>query len=49
MSAKPEPPVQMTDADARARRRGAVRTALVVGAIAVAIYIGFILLGVFGR
>jgi hypothetical protein len=39
----------MTDADARARRRGAVRTALVVGAIAVLIYVGFILLGVFGQ
>ena len=39
----------MTDADARARRRGAVRTALVVGGIAVAIYVGFILSGVVGR
>ncbi len=39
----------MNAADADARRRGAVRTALVVGGIAVLIYVGFILLGVFGQ
>jgi hypothetical protein len=39
----------MADADAQARRRAAVRTALIVGGIAVAIYVGFILSGVLGR
>jgi len=39
----------MTDAQAQARRRGAVRTALIVGAVAVAIYLGFILTGVLGQ
>ena len=36
-----------TDADAR--RRGVRRTALWVAAIAVAVYVGFILLGVLAR
>ncbi len=49
MSVKPEHPPTMTDAQAQARRRGAVRTALIVGAIAVAIYLGFILTGVLGQ
>ena len=49
MPAKPDHPSRMTDTDASARRRGAVRTALIVAAIAVAIYAGFILLGVAGR
>ncbi|MDH5832719.1 hypothetical protein [Luteimonas kalidii] len=35
--------------DAALRRRRAVRTALVVGAIAVAIYVAFIASGVIGR
>lgn len=35
--------------DAKARRAGAVRTALVLGAIAVAIYVVFILSGVLGQ
>jgi hypothetical protein len=48
MPAKPDPP-RTTDADAQTRRRGAVRTALIVGGIAVAIYIGFILTGVLGQ
>jgi hypothetical protein len=48
MPAKPDPP-RTTDADAPARRRGAVRTALIVGGNAVAIYIGFILTGVLGQ
>lgn len=49
MPAKPDHPPRMTDADAQARRRGAVRTALIVGGIAVAIYVGFILTGALGR
>jgi len=38
------PPVQ----DAAQRRKRAVRTALLVGAVAVAIYVSFILSGVLG-
>jgi len=34
--------------DSTRRRRGAVRTALVLGVVAVVIYIGFILSGVLG-
>jgi len=49
MPAKPDHPPRMTGADAAARRKSAVRTALIVGAIAVAIYAGFILLGVVGQ
>jgi hypothetical protein len=45
MPAKPD---QRTT-EAAARRKGAVRTALIVAAIAVAIYVGFILLGVVGQ
>ena len=37
------------DPGAAARRRGAVRTALVIAAIAVAIYVGFILMGVLAQ
>jgi hypothetical protein len=48
MPANPDQPPRMTDADVAARRRRAVRTALAVAAIAVAIYIGFIMLGVLG-
>lgn len=46
MPEKPDP--RITDADAAARRKRAVRTALIVAAIAVAIYVGFILAGVVG-
>jgi hypothetical protein len=49
MPAKPDHPPRTTDADAATRRKSAVRTALIVAAIAVAIYVGFILLGVAGR
>jgi len=35
--------------DADARRRGARRTALWVAVIAVAVYVGFILMGVFAQ
>lgn len=50
MPEKPDqPPPRMSDSAAAARRRSVVRTALVVGAIAVAIYVGFILTGVLGQ
>jgi hypothetical protein len=39
----PAPQAPMTDAQIAARRRAARRTALVVGGIAVAIYVAFIL------
>jgi CHASE3 domain sensor protein len=39
----------MTDADVAARRRAARRTALVVGGIAIAIYVAFLASGVIGR
>lgn len=41
------PPIE--NEEIQARRRRAVRTALVVGGIAAAIYIAFILSGVIGR
>lgn len=44
----PDRPAPIGDADVAARRKGAVRTALVVGAIAVAVYVAFILAGVIG-
>jgi hypothetical protein len=39
----------MTDTDVAARRRAARRTALVVGGVALAIYIAFLASGVIGR
>jgi hypothetical protein len=39
----------MDPRDAKARRAGAVRTALLLGAIAAAIYVAFILSGVLGQ
>jgi len=39
----------MDPRQADARRPAAVRTAVLVGAIALAIYVGFILMGVLGR
>ena len=42
-------PPRLTPHDARARRAGAVRTALVLAGIAAAIYVGFILSGVLGQ
>ncbi len=44
MSAKRNQPTGVA-----AQRRGAVRTALVLGAVAVLVYVGFILSGVIGR
>ena len=39
-------PPPMSDAEAAARRKGAVRTAVLFGIIALAIYLGFLLSGV---
>lgn len=43
----PRPP--QDDADIARRRKAAVRTALIVAGIAVAIYVAFLLSGVIGR
>ena len=48
MSANRDNPSPLTPAQAAARRKRAVRTALVVGGIAVLIYVAFILSGVLG-
>lgn len=45
----PDPQAPMTEAQIAARRRAARRTALVVGAIAIAIYVAFVASGVVGR
>jgi hypothetical protein len=42
-------PPSMSPHDAKARRARAVRTALVLGGIAAAIYVAFILSGVLGQ
>lgn len=42
-------PPRPQDDDIARRRKGAVRTALIVAGIAVAIYVAFILSGVIGR
>ena len=42
-------PPAMTPHDAKARRAGVVRTALLLGGIAAAIYVAFILSGVLGQ
>ena len=44
-----EHPATMKQTDAAQRRTGARRTALLLGGIAVAVYLGFILMGVLGR
>jgi hypothetical protein len=44
-----EHPATMKQADAAPRRAAARRTALLLGGIAVAVYVGFILMGVLGR
>lgn len=46
MSRHPDP---MSPEEAARRRKGGARTAIIVGAIAVAIYVAFILSGVIGR
>jgi CHASE3 domain sensor protein len=45
----PAPQAPMTEAQIAARRRAARRTALVVGGIAIAIYVAFVASGVVGR
>lgn len=45
----PGPQAPMTEAQIAARRRAARRTALVVGGIAIAIYVAFVASGVVGR
>ncbi len=42
-------PTQIPDDEMQARRKRAVRTAMVVGGIALAIYVLFVLSGVVGR
>ena len=42
-------PATMKQADAAPRRAAARRTAMWLGAIALAVYVGFILMGVLGR
>ncbi|HQW58709.1 hypothetical protein [Thermomonas sp.] len=44
-----EHPATMQQADAAPRRKAARRTAMLLGAIAVAVYAGFILMGVLGQ
>ena len=44
-----EHPATMQQAEAAPRRKAARRTALLLGGIAVAVYVGFILMGVLGR
>ncbi|QIL19241.1 hypothetical protein [Thermomonas sp. HDW16] len=44
-----EHPASMDDTQAASRRAAARRTALLFAAIAVAVYAGFILIGVVGR
>ncbi|MDR6841634.1 hypothetical protein [Pseudoxanthomonas sacheonensis] len=46
MTAPRRPAASSTENDLAARRKRALRTALVIGAIAVAIYVAFILSGV---
>ena len=44
-----EHPTPLTAEQAAARRKGAVRTAWIVAAIAVAVYVAFLLTGVLGQ
>ena len=44
-----ERPTPMSAEDAAARRKGAVRTAWIVAAIAVMVYVAFLLTGILGR
>jgi len=44
-----EHPASMNDAQAAPKRAAARRTALLLGGIALAVYAGFILMGVLGR
>jgi hypothetical protein len=42
-------PAAMNDAQAAPKRAAARKTALLFGGIAIAVYVGFILMGVLGR
>jgi hypothetical protein len=42
-------PKPLTEAQVAARRKGVRRTAWVVGAVAIAVYLAFLLSGVFGK
>ena len=44
-----ERPTPLSAEQAAARRKGAVRTAWIVAAIAVLVYVGFLLTGVLGQ
>jgi len=44
-----ERPTPLTDEQAAARRKGAVRTAWIVAAIAVLVYVAFLLTGALGQ
>ena len=44
-----ETPATMNDAQVAPKRAAARRTALLLGGIAVAVYVGFILMGVLGQ
>ncbi|HET8818836.1 MAG TPA: hypothetical protein VFM73_04765 [Xanthomonadaceae bacterium] len=44
-----ERPAPLTTEQAAARRKGAVRTAWIVAAIALAVYVAFLLSGVLGQ
>lgn len=44
-----ERPTPLSAEQAAARRKGAVRTAWIVAAIAVLVYVGFLLMGVLGQ
>lgn len=42
-------PTPMTDTELQARRQSARRTALIVAGVALAVYLGFLWLGIAGR
>ena len=44
-----ERPTPLSDEQAAARRKGAVRTAWIVAGLAVAVYVAFLLTGVLGQ
>ncbi|NUS39827.1 MAG: hypothetical protein HOQ02_12500 [Lysobacter sp.] len=45
----PEPVTPLTAEQAAARRRGALRTVWIVAAVALAVYVAFLLTGVLGK
>ena len=44
-----EPVTPLTPAEAAARRRGALRTVWIMAAVALAVYVAFLLTGVLGK